>query len=98
MEMVWKMAILGASTILEKCDADRQYGNFHGSVQLGDEGMTDIHVSNFATVEGVGQQDDLMRRSRKRLKVRQTPDGTLSADYDDKAATSDMFRTQMFVV
>ena len=98
LEMIWKMAGFGAETILDQCRPDRQYGVFYGQVQLEDEGMTDVHVSNYATVDGVGAQDDLVRRSRERLGMRQNAAGALRTDYDNVNATYDMFRRPLLVV
>ena len=98
LELIWKMADYGAGTIIAKCGQDRQYGNFFGRVQLKDEGYTDVHVSNYATVDGIRAQDDLIRRSRKRLEMRLTATGALSTEYDDEGAEYDLFRSQLLIV
>ena len=103
MELIWKVMRRGAYQIARQCEADRQYGDVLGEVELGDEGITTIAVSNFQRAEMAAADRDRVRRERERLGMRDMTTRPSKTDDDDDGdgddgASYDLFQTPSFEV
>ena len=99
MAAVWSYMRFGAKQIVDGCRTNVEYGTYKVEMEMGDEGVTTIFVSNMDFVSRECDRRDALRRLRERVGVRLTVEGEIRTDYDeDENFSLDQFATQSFDV